>query len=479
MTAIGCAAPVRIPSEPCCLGEAIHSGVELELVPIGVHGMARQRAAVNVLTQIQALLPSRASRPEAVMDIFTPLARFYLEMGEFVEVAGVTCESPEAVPWLLEAAFLVLGRTGVTIRDRPVPLCHTPTDYNNYTSCGEWIAHSAGSHANLLCRRALGADEFAQLASILCPLNVVFGPGGLTWSEERVPRFSCDPRADHVAHLVACQAHGESRKPFILCRNEPLAERPSVRIQIVGFGGTRSPVSSWLRAELLTWALRAVQHREKPPVLALEPLSALRAAPQTRINVKRRRSHAVAKSQVAIDTICWLADSAGKRATDAVAVERVQYIRKLACAAVHAAVTPDPQPPVLPTDIVVKRFLFDRIAQQHGFADLETLCAQATPVAGERVKSTMDAVIVNDILFSSSEPNLSSYEHAARAGVFLRPEFAFVLNDPDLARLPPGVCSRARTRAAMLVAGDLQYCNWNTLITKDGGSKDLPNPWSS
>ena len=98
------------------------------------------RAAANIVTQLQTLLPNRPSNPEAQLDIFTPVARFYLEMGEFVEVAGVTCASPEAVPWLLEAAFNVLRRTNVTVNGRPVPLCHTPTDYNDYTSGGEGTA---------------------------------------------------------------------------------------------------------------------------------------------------------------------------------------------------------------------------------------------------------------------------------------------------------------------------------------------------
>jgi hypothetical protein len=478
MNAIGAARPIRIPGEPYCLGDVFHSGVELELVPIGVHGMARHRAATDLVNQLRELLPNRPRDPDAELDIFSPVARFYLEMGEFVEVAGVTCTSPEAVPWLLEAAFSVLRRTNVTANGRPVPLCHTPTDYNNYTSDGESSAHSAGSHANLLCRRSFKSEEFALLASILCTLNVAFGPGGITWSE-RVPRFTCDPRADHVARLVAFRAHGGSPKPFILRRDEPFAESPFERIQIVAFGGTRSPISSWLRAELLTWALRAVHHRQQPPIHVLEPLDVLRAAPQARVKVKGRRFRAVTKARVATETICWLADTALQRAADTCAVERVESIRELACAAVQATVAPKGEPPVFPTDMAVKQFLFDRIAQQHGFADLAGLCRAAVEdPANESVKSTMDAVIVNDILFSSSDPGLSSYEHAVRSGVFVRPEFEHAVNDRNLTQLPLGVCPRARVRAAMLATGDIAYCNWNSLITKDGVSKSLPNPWS-
>ena len=211
----------------------------------------------------------------------------------------------------------------------------------------------------------------------------------------------------------------------------------------------------------------------------LEPLKALRAAPHTRVKVKRRRLRAVAKAQVAIETVCWLADSAHKRAADAAAVERVECIRELAFAAVEATVAPNSEPPVFPTDMAVKQFLFDRIARQHGFANLAELCrALVTNPADGDVKSTMDAVIVNDIFFSSSEPNLSSYEHAARSGVFLRPEFEHEVNDRNLTRLPLGVCPRAHIRAAMLAAGNIEYCNWNILITKDGVPKTLPNPWS-
>jgi hypothetical protein len=478
MTELDCRRPIRIPGNSCCLGDAIYSGVELELVPIGVHGMARHRSAVSLLGQVRSLLPSRPSHPEAELDIFSPPARFYLEMGEFVEVAGVTCKSPEAVPWLQEAAFSVLRRTSVTANGRPVVLCHTPTDYSDYSSGGEGPAHSAGSHANLLCRRSFDSDEFAMLASVLYPLNTVFGPGGITWSN-RTPRFTCDPRADHVTRLVAGRAHGDSPKPFILRRDEPLAESPFERIQIVAFGGPRSPVSSWLRAELLTWALRAVHHRDKPPFYVLEPLKTLRAAPDARVRIKRRRLHAVTKTQLAIETVCWLADSARKHAADASAVRRVERIRELGCTAAEASAAPLGESPVFPTDISIKRFLFDRIAQGHGFTNLAELCrAWSAKPADGNAKSTMDAVVVNDIFFSSCDANHSSYEHAARAGVFLRPEFAHAIDIHNLARLPEGVCRRAQIRAAMLAAGDIEYCNWNSLITTDGVSTTLPNPWS-
>jgi hypothetical protein len=233
---------------------------------------------------------------------------------------------------------------------------------------------------------------------------------------------------------------------------------------------------------LLTWALRAVLHREKPPFRVVDPIKTLRAAPQAKVGLK---SHGLSpqttidKTRLAVDTICWLAESTRRHAADASSVRRVGRIRDLSCAAAAACASPADKPPVFPTDIPVKRFLFDRIAQTHGYADLSSLCraCAATP-ADKKMKMAMDSTIVADVLFSSPNLKHSSYELAARSGVFLRPEFEREVDIRDFASLPDGVCQRDRIRAAMLANGEIECCDWNHLFTTDGSSISLPNPWS-
>jgi hypothetical protein len=234
-----------------------------------------------------------------------------------------------------------------------------------------------------------------------------------------------------------------------------------------------------LRAELLAWALRAVLHRAKPPFRVVDPIKTLRAAPDTRVGLKGRGRRTMVKAQLATETIGWLAEWTGKRAADLPSARRVDRIRELSCAAVAACASDARDPPVFPTDIAVKQHLFDRIAQTHGYANLSSLCrAYADRPANSQVKMSMDAIIVADVFFTSPSLNYSTYELAARCGVFLRPEFEQAVDPHNLAKLPGGVCQRDRIRAEMLSAGDIDFCDWDHLVKRDGSCIILPNPWS-
>ena len=263
--------PIRIPQEPCSWGSGVYVGKEVEFTPVGGRRYSRHALAQGLLLELAKRIPNVPALPDAQYDLFTPLGRFYVEMGEFVEVAGPTCRSAEAVAWAFEMAFEGLKDVTLSGAGQPVVLCHTPSDYANYSSAGRGPAHSTGCHLNLLCPRPFAADELESFAALVSPLNVVFGPGGLTWSHG-APQYSCDPRADHVQRIVGNAAHGSAPKPFVMLRDEPFAQPPNQRLQVTAFGSPRSPVSVWLQAELLTQALAAVVDRQYPRWRAVDPI---------------------------------------------------------------------------------------------------------------------------------------------------------------------------------------------------------------
>jgi hypothetical protein len=447
----------------------------------------------HLIRKAAQLIPSKPhfifGRPhlsEIVCDFFTPIGRIYQEMHEFVEWAGPTCRSGEAAAWANEAAVEALGRVTLSIAGRPVVLCHTPSDYNDRTSDGRGPPHSTGCHFNMLSPRQLDGDDALAFAAMVSPLNVVFGPGGLTWSAEGGPRLSCDPRAYHVGCFVSSAAHGERPKPFLLARHEPYARPPFERLQCVAFGAPRSPLSSWLQAELLPWALRAVLARQTPPWCVADPIAALRAAPDEPVSLKRTwrgQTKLISKAELAVETVSWLAEFAENRVVGPEAARRIACVHELSVQAAAALAAGTAQPPVFPTDIAIKRVLLDRAARSHGFADLSDIaCTSARSPADPKVRAAVDALIVADILFSSPSRQHSTYELAARNGLFVRPRFEQPVDLRDLTRLPMGISQRDRVRASLLLDSSrrdsVRSCDWDHLYTSDGIVIQLADPWS-
>jgi hypothetical protein len=487
MTQASTARTIVIPSDPCRWQEDIYLGKEVEFVPVGVGAVTRSDAASHFVRKVAQLIPSRPRFPEFKSDVFTPLGRIYQEMHEFVELAGPTCTSGEAVAWAFEASLEALERVTGSADGRTIILCHTPSDYNDRTSEGRDPAHSTGCHFNMLSPRQLDAEEARAFAALVSPLNAVFGPGGLTWSAEGGPRLSCDPRAGHVARLVGGAAHGTAPKPFLLARHEPYAQPPFERLQCVAFGSPRSPLSSWLQAELLPWALRAVLAREAPAWRVANPIEVLRAAPDAPVSLERTRpgqEKAITKAELAAETILWLAGFVESQADGPEAAHRISRLRELGVEAAIAGASAVAEPPVFPTDIVIKRSLFDRVAQTCGFADLTGVGrrAQAAGFADKSLGKVEEKLILADVLFSSPSGSHSTYELAARSAMFVRPQFEHPIDLSRLAPLPAGVCRRDRARALLLVdparRRGVYCCDWNRYFTRGGTIVELPDPWS-
>jgi hypothetical protein len=408
-------------------------------------------------------------------------------MNEFLEVAGSTCRSGEAVAWMSEAAMEALASVTIEINGRAVVLCHTPSDYNDRPSLAAGPAHSTGCHFNMLSPRPLSIEQAGAFAALTSPLNAVFGPGGWTWSPQGAPRFCCDPRAYHIIRLVAGAAHHhECGKPFFLSRNEPYACPPFERLQCVAFGAPRSPLSSWMQAELLPLALRAVLAERSPPWCVADPIATLRAGADEPILLKSARpakTWSMTKAELAADTVRWLAEVAEEWALGPNAAGRIVRIRELGVNAARASAAPTAQPPVFPTDIAIKRSLFDRAAQACGFAGLcEVGRACAADPSHSKVCRAVDALVIADVFFSSPSRQHSTYELASRNGLFIRPQFQHRIDLGDLSRLPAGVSRRDCVRASLLIdpswRDQIRFCDWDQLYLSDGTVWQLCDPWS-
>lgn len=475
-----------IPSAPCAWQQDLYFGREVELVPVGVGGVPRVEVASRFVGALARLLPSKPHSPEIRYDVFTPVGRIYQEMHEFVELAGPTCRSGEAVAWAYEATLEALSRVAVSAAGRTVVLCHTPSDYNDRTSRGQGRAHSTGCHFNMLSPRQLDGHEAHAFAALVSPLNAIFGPGGLTWSPDGALRFCCDPRAGHVVPLVNAIAHGEGPKPFLLARHEPYARPPFERLQCVAFGAPRSPLSSWLQAELLPWALRAVLARQTPPWCVADPIQALRAAPDEAVLLKctsSGRSTSIAKAELAAQTVVWLAEFAETCVAGPEGAARIGCVRQLSLQAAAASADGTAQPPVVPTDIAIKRILFDRVAQTCGFADLAEIGCRAQAASsgdGDAAKAE-EKLVVADVLFSSPSRPQSTYELAGRCGLFVRPRFEHPIQLPELVPLPAGIaprdCARASLVAGLISGKSTRFCDWDWCVSEDGTTIQLPDPW--
>jgi hypothetical protein len=476
---------ILIPSEPCDWPQDIYIGKEVEFTPVGGRGPSRSEVAGAFVRRLAQVIPSSLRSPGSHCDIFTPLGRIYQEMSEFVEVAGPTCRSGEAVAWAFEAAMEALSRVMVGGNGQAAVLCHTPSDYNDHLSRGEGPAHSTGCHFNMLTP-SLNIDQVRAFVALTSPLNAVFGPGGWTWSPQGAPRFSCDPRAYHVARLVGGAAHGDGAKPYLLFRNEPYACPPLERVQCAAFGAPRSPLSSWLQAELLPMALRAALAGGSPPWCAVDPITILRAGPREPIALKApwpARRKLVTKAALAEETILWLTEFAEGCALRPDAFRRVARIRELGVQAARAGAATAAQPPLFPTDIAIKQGLFDRAVQACGFADLSELDRACTACAGDgNVRRAVDTLILTDVFFSSPSCRHSTYELAGRSALFVRPRFEHPIDLHNLSRLPAGVARRDRIRASLLASpggqGNVCFCDWDQLHTGDGTVMSFPDPWS-
>jgi hypothetical protein len=484
--------PIRIPQEPCSWGAGIYMGKEVEFTPVGDYRLARSILARKLFLQLIGKIPHAPHAPHAAhaadveCDIFTPLGRFYVEMSEFIEVAGPTCQSAEAVAWAGEMAFECLQDVALPVNGKLVVLCHTPSDYGNYSSPDGGQAHSTGCHINLLCPRPLDPSELEGFAALVSPLNLVFGPGGLSWSDGRL-RFSCDPRADHVKCLVGASAHGGAPKPFVMLRDEPFAQSPNQRLQFTAFGSPRSPVSAWLQAELLTQAFALMLDKQRPPWRVVEPIQALRAGPNDPIALTRpwpKRSRSIEKAELAVKTVKWLAERSAARLAGPSAAGRIALVRDLSIDAVTAACQSGSTPPLFPTDIVVKQALFDRVARMHKFNDLTHIAKHSATRHGQAdTKTALDAIIITDVLFGTPARQQSTYELAHRCGLFVRPEFDYPVDLADLSQLPAGIAPRDATRARLIAKPKsprdaVLCCEWSHLTTGDSVKIALPNPWS-
>jgi hypothetical protein len=475
---------ILIPHEPCPWQEDIYVGKEVEFTPVGCRGAGRAEFAGTFVRQLAQVIPSRPHSPDTLCDFFTPLGRVYQEMSEFLELGGPTCRSGEAVAWAYEASLMAMSRVVVGGNGQAVVLCHTPSDYNNRPSSGGH-AHSTGCHFNMLLPRSLGIDEICMLAGLTSPLNAVFGPGGLTWSGDGRMKFCCDPRADHVSRLAGSAAHG-GPKPFFLFRDEPHASAPYERLQCVAFGSPRSPLSSWLQAELLPLALRAVLAHRSPPWYVENPLQALRASPHEPVTLKQGRpgrDQSMSKAELAAATVQWLTEFAAGCALGPNVADRMARIRHLGVEAAVNSAAAGTHLPVFSTDIAIKRTLLDRTAQTRGFAGLhDVACAIARAPADKNIRGTVDAMIVADVLFSSPSQKHSTYELAAQSGLFTRPQFEQPIDLCNLAHLPAGIARRDRVRASLLAGSDrgrgICFCDWDHLCMNDGTTIRLSDPWS-
>lgn len=480
--------PIVIPSAPVDLWPSVNMGREVEFAPVGQTQEQAAKRVVEIMESVKRLIPSAPRDPQAPQDVFTPLGRIYPELGVLLEIAGPTCYSPEALAWTYEAAFSLLRTAGS-------PLCnggratfaHTPSDYAEvlYSSV---VAHSTGCHLNFHCHQSLDQEKLRRFAGIASALNIVFGPGGLTRPSGDRPRICCDPRADHVQQLFGQSAHNIAPKPFFLLRDEPCAEAPASRLQIAAFGAPRSPVCSWLQAGLLQLAFRQVLMEDTPGWPIDDPIRVLRASPDQLFYPagfwRNWPRSPLTKLDMAIKIIHCLRKLGVRLAPDEAAAARVESMCLLAIEVAKANAVPSDRLPVAPSDIAIKTYLFNRVARMHGFADVSELAGQYVqhPAVDGSVGRALDAMIVVDALFHSVRDAYSTYEMAAREGVFVKPEFERPLRIADLRQLPGGVARRDRVRAALLSEGTdgerVRQCDWTTVSMQNGRLIDLPNPWS-
>ena len=228
-------------------------------------------------------------------------------------------------------------------------------------------------------------------------------------------------------------------------------------------------------------SLRAVLAGRKPPWHVADPIKTLRAGPNDPVRLASTtpgRSRSVDKAQLAVETVQWLAESTEEFAVGQESARRVALVRDLSIQAAIAGATRAAERPVFPTDLAIKRILFDRVARMHSFADLPGLGRACTSGSSERsVRKAIDTLIVTDIAFSTPNRQHSTYEFANRAGLFIRPEFdhPIDLRNPTL---PEGVASRDRARASLLADGRIRFCDWHEFRMDDGSRMSMPDPWS-
>jgi hypothetical protein len=480
--------PVIIPATPLDLWPSVNMGREVELAPVGLGECQAAGRVIEILETVRGLIPNALRDPQVRQDIFTPVGRIYAELTVLLEIAGPTCTSPEAVVSTYEAALSLLRvANSRQPDDGKATFAHTPSDYAD-VFCSSTCAHSTGCHLNFHAHQSLDERKLRQFASIVCTLNVVFGPGGLTYPLGDRIRICCDPRADHVHQLFGSSAHNLAPKPFFLIRNESWAEAPACRLQIAAFGAPRSPVCGWLQAGLLQLAFRQVLMENAAPWMIDNPIEALRAAPDQPLSFSSHwagwRRKPLTKLEVAIKTIKWLSKLGMQQAPDETTATRIESMCLLAMDVARANAIASDGPPTAPSDIAIKTYLFNRVARMHGFANVSELgrrYSQYRQVDSSAVRA-LEALITVDALFHSISDQYSTYEMAARTGVFVEPRFERPLEIADLPRLPGGVARRDRVRAALLSARTIGeriiHCDWTGLTMESGRMIHLPNPWS-
>ena len=169
---------IQIPAAPISW-PGIYMGREVELTPVGCSDLSAQLHIRWLIDQAQHHVPGIPFRSDNRVDRFMIFGRMYQEMTVFLEVAGLTCRSAEALAWVNELWIQTLDRVKPSRSGgRQVVFCHTPSDYGDLLGDGE--AHSTGCHFNLLSPRPLEMRELSQLATLIASLNCVFGPGGLS-----------------------------------------------------------------------------------------------------------------------------------------------------------------------------------------------------------------------------------------------------------------------------------------------------------
>ncbi len=217
-----------------------------------------------------------------------------------------------------------------------------------------------------------------------------------------------------------------------------------------------------------------------------DPLTTLRADPYETIVLKTPglgKKHSFSKAELAAETVHWLAEFAEGCALGPETAGRIARIRELGVDAARASAPGAVQPFVFPTDIAIKRSLFDRTAQARGFADLSEVgrACVARPT-DRKARGAVDALVIADVFFSSPNRQYSTYELASRSALFVRPQFERPLDLHDLSRLPAGVSPRDCIRASLLTdpsrQGGVRFCDWDHLCMNDGIVLQLANPWS-
>lgn len=463
-------------------------GREVEFAPVGMSEGQAAKRVVDVMGRVRHLVPNAPRDPLVPQDIFTPVGRIYAELTVLLEIAGPTCISPEALAWTHEAALSVLRTAESPVADgEQGTFAHTPSDYGDMLHSSA-SAHSTGCHLNFHSYQPLGEEKLRQFASMISVLNIVFGPGGLSFAHGDRLWICCDPRADHVHQLFGGAAHNQAPKPFFLLRDESWAESPAWRLQIAAFGAPRSPVCAWLQAGLLQLAFRQVLMEHTTPCPIDDPIKALRAAPNQFLWPaglwRSWRTRPLTKLQAAIKIIKWLSRHGMRQAPNEAAAARIESMCLLAIDVANANANPSNGLPTAPSDIAIKTYLLNRVARMNGFADVSDLGSQCVryPAADGSMGRALDAMIVVDALFNSICDRYSTYEMAAREGVFVKPEFERPVDITDLSRLPGGVARRDRARAALLTAqtaGErICHCDWTELAMENGRFIALPNPWS-